>query len=116
MKHGGGFVLSYPCAMRCSRPALVLLPVLCLTMPAQQKGKYPPPTPLALPRPDEALRDGSFARIGSVVVARNGELVYDRYVDGDAQFLRDTRSATKSITDQQTEKLLTDYILSALQP
>jgi CubicO group peptidase (beta-lactamase class C family) len=46
-----------------------------------------------------AIRAGEFKKIGSVLVARHGKLVYESYFDGDASTLRDTRSATKSITD-----------------
>jgi len=48
---------------------------------------------------ETAIRAGDFKKIGSVVVARHGKLVYEGYFDGDAGTLRDTRSATKSITD-----------------
>src|SRR6516162_9740747 len=48
---------------------------------------------------EKSIRDGEFKKIGSVLVARHGKLVYERYFDGDASSLRDTRSATKSITD-----------------
>jgi CubicO group peptidase (beta-lactamase class C family) len=48
---------------------------------------------------EAAIRSGEFKKIGSVVVARNGKLIYEQYFDGDAATLRDTRSATKSITD-----------------
>jgi CubicO group peptidase (beta-lactamase class C family) len=34
-----------------------------------------------------------------VLIARHGKLAYEGYFDGDANTLRDTRSATKSITD-----------------
>lgn len=46
-----------------------------------------------------AVRAGDFKKIGSVVVARHGKVVFEGYFDGDASTLRDTRSATKSITD-----------------
>jgi CubicO group peptidase (beta-lactamase class C family) len=46
-----------------------------------------------------AVRSDQFKKIGSVVIARHGKLVYEDYVEGDAATLRDTRSATKSITD-----------------
>ena len=48
---------------------------------------------------DKAVRSGEFKKIGSVLIARHGKLVYENYFDGDANSLRDTRSATKSITD-----------------
>ena len=46
----------------------------------------------------DAVRSPDYKKIGSVLVARHGKLVYEDYVDGDAGTLRDTRSATKSIT------------------
>lgn len=46
-----------------------------------------------------AVRSDQFKKIGSVLIARHGRLAYEDYVDGDANTLRDTRSATKSITD-----------------
>jgi len=45
------------------------------------------------------VRGGKFDKIGSVLIARHGKLVYEEYFDGDAATPRDTRSATKSITD-----------------
>lgn len=48
---------------------------------------------------ETAVRAGEFKKIGSVLVARHAKLIYEGYFDGDASALRDTRSATKSITD-----------------
>jgi CubicO group peptidase (beta-lactamase class C family) len=48
---------------------------------------------------DSAIRGGEFKKIGSVLVARHGKLVFEDYFDGDVSTLRDTRSATKSVTD-----------------
>ena len=48
---------------------------------------------------EKAIRAEEFKKIGSVLIARHGKLVYERYFDGDASTQRDTRSATKSITD-----------------
>jgi CubicO group peptidase (beta-lactamase class C family) len=45
-----------------------------------------------------AIHSGEFKKIGSVLIAKNGKLAYEAYFDGDASTLRDTRSATKSIT------------------
>src|SRR5437660_1676261 len=48
---------------------------------------------------EKAIRAGEFKKIGSILIARHGKLAYEAYFDGDAATLRDTRSATKSITD-----------------
>lgn len=48
---------------------------------------------------ERAVRESEFKKIGSVLIARHGSLVYEAYFDGDTSTLRDTRSATKSITD-----------------
>lgn len=49
---------------------------------------------------ETAIRDGEFKKIGSIVIARHGKLVYENFFDrSEASALRDTRSATKSITD-----------------
>ena len=47
---------------------------------------------------EEALQTEQFTKITSIVIARHGQLAYQRYFEGDADSLRDTRSATKSIT------------------
>lgn len=47
---------------------------------------------------EAAIRTGEFKKIGSVLVARHGKLAYEGYFEGDATTLRDTRSATKTIT------------------
>lgn len=47
---------------------------------------------------EAAISAGEFKKIGSVLIARHGQLVYEKYFEGDATTLRDTRSATKSIT------------------
>src|SRR5579864_6929145 len=40
---------------------------------------------------ETAIRSGTFAKIGSILIARNGNLIYEVYFDGDADTLRDTR-------------------------
>jgi CubicO group peptidase (beta-lactamase class C family) len=71
---------------------------------------------------DAAVRAGEFKKIGSVVIARHGKLVYENYFDGDATTLRDTRSATKTITSAlvgiaiDEHKLTLDARILALLP
>ena len=48
---------------------------------------------------EDAVQKGELKKIGSVVVLRHGQPVYEKYFDGDASILRNTRSATKSVTD-----------------
>jgi CubicO group peptidase (beta-lactamase class C family) len=47
---------------------------------------------------DGAIRTGTFKRITSVLVVRRGRLAWESYYDGDADTVRNTRSATKTIT------------------
>src|SRR5437660_8169988 len=63
---------------------------------------------------EAAIRAGQFKKIGSVLVARNGKLVYEGYFDGDASTLRDTRSATKSITSALVGIAIADKKLSGV--
>jgi CubicO group peptidase (beta-lactamase class C family) len=63
---------------------------------------------------DAAIRAGEFKKIGSVLIARHGKLVYESYFDGDAATLRDTRSATKSITDALIGIAIDEHKLSGV--
>jgi CubicO group peptidase (beta-lactamase class C family) len=56
----------------------------------------------ALTRMEAAIAGGEFKKIGSILIARHGKLVYEAYFEGTAHDLRDTRSATKSITSMLT--------------
>jgi CubicO group peptidase (beta-lactamase class C family) len=48
---------------------------------------------------DGAIRNNEFKQITSVVVSRNGKIIFEKYYDsGGADALRNTRSATKTIT------------------
>ena len=73
--------------------------------PTKASGELPTTTPKSpglnsklLRDMEAAIRAGEFKKIGSVLVAKNGNLAYETYFDGDASTLRDTRSATKTIT------------------
>jgi CubicO group peptidase (beta-lactamase class C family) len=61
-----------------------------------------------------AVRSDAYKKIGSVLIARRGQLAYEDYVDGDANTLRDTRSATKSITDILVGIAIEQHKLSGL--
>src|ERR1039458_5890816 len=63
---------------------------------------------------DAAIRSGEFKKIGSVLIARHGKLAYEGYFDGDAATLRDTRSATKSVTDVLVGIALDQHKLSGV--
>ena len=68
--------------------ASLLILLLCPALMAQGQ----------LSQMEQAIQTGSFQKIGSVLVEQNGQIVYEHYFDGDARTLRDTRSATKTIT------------------
>lgn len=62
-----------------------------------------------LPKMEQAIRSGEFQKIGSVLVEQDGRVVYERYFDGDAGTLRDTRSATKTVTSILTGIAIDDH-------
>ena len=57
---------------------------------------------VAFARMEQAIAAGEFKKITSIVIARHGKLAYEKYFEGDAATLRDTRSATKTITSMVT--------------
>lgn len=63
---------------------------------------------------EAAIKTGEFKKIGSVLIARHGQLVYEKYFEGDATTLRDTRSATKSITSLLVGLAIQDKKLSGV--
>ena len=86
--------------------ALVVLPASAHAQTESSPDAWPQVAPAEAGLAEAKLRDlhaavrtDAFKKIGSIVIARRGKLAYEDYVDGDAATLRDTRSATKSITD-----------------
>lgn len=75
-------------------PFMLAAALACATPAAAQ------PDDLArLTEMDTAIRAGTFNQITSVLVARHGKLIHEAYFDdGGAEALRNTRSATKTIT------------------
>ena len=68
-----------------------------------------------LSKMEEAVGAGEFKKIGSVVIARNGKLVYEKYFDGtDATALRNTRSATKTITAMLVGIAIDQHLMSGV--
>jgi CubicO group peptidase (beta-lactamase class C family) len=83
--------------------ATLLLALLSLTACAQSGWTKGNPTDVQIDAAklyamEAAIKAGEFKKVGSVLIARHGKLVYEGYFEGDASTLRDTRSATKSIT------------------
>lgn len=63
---------------------------------------------------EAAITNGDFKKIGSVLVARHGQLAYEKYFEGSGSTLRDTRSATKSITSLLVGLAIQDKKLSGV--
>jgi CubicO group peptidase (beta-lactamase class C family) len=68
----------------------------------------------ALLRMEQAITGGEFKKITSILIAGHGKLAYEAYFDGSAGSLRDTRSATKTITGMLTGIALDLHLLPGL--
>ncbi len=70
-----------------------------------------------LPKIETAIRSGEFKRITSVLIARHGKLVYEAYFDdAGAAALRNTRSATKTVTGMLVGIAVEQGLLSVEAP
>ncbi len=88
------------------RLSLALLGLLIAAVPARAEVPWAVSTPAAqavsgerLTAMDEAIRAGTFQRVTSVLVARNGRLIHETYFDdAAADARRNTRSVGKTVT------------------
>lgn len=63
----------------------------------------------------KVVQAGDFKKITSILIARNGKLVYEEYFEGSADSLRNTRSVTKSITGMLTGIAIDQGLLSGTE-
>ena len=69
-----------------------------------------------LARMDTSIRAGEFKQVTSVLLARGGKLAYERYYDSDGvEGLRNTRSATKTVTGMLIGIAIDRHLLPGVQ-
>ena len=61
-----------------------------------------------------SVASGEFKKITSVIVSRDGKILYEHYFNGDAQTRRNTRSATKTIAGILTGLAIADGKLAGV--
>src|SRR5215471_11515466 len=89
-----------------NRAWVLLALLLAVTAPRGKAAELAPAEPASvglaaqhLTRMEQSIRAGEFEQTTSVLVARRGRLAYEAYFDAEgAEGLRNTRSATKTIT------------------
>ena len=65
---------------------------------------------------EKAIQNGDFKQITSVLIARHGSIVYEHYFDnGGIEALRNTRSATKTLTGAFVGLAVDHHLLSGAQ-
>ena len=116
----GRIALGILVASGCASPVLAEIPGT-YTAPSAAGGDWPVgragPVQLSearLSALEGAIRSDDFGRITSVLVVRNGRLVYESYFSGSADDLRNTRSVTKTVTGMLVGLALADGHIAGL--
>jgi len=92
--------LSIRCPIRLSLRMRLLFAFLLLTGIAFSQSDLPASSTLdsaKLSELEAKVASGDVKKITSVLISHHGHLVYEKYFDGDASTLRNTRSATKTV-------------------
>jgi CubicO group peptidase (beta-lactamase class C family) len=63
---------------------------------------------------ERAIAEKKFGNVTSILVARSGRVVYEKYFEGDAETLRNTRSVTKTVAGMLTGIAIADGKLKSV--